>query len=134
MERCLRLAREAEGCGEAPVGAVLERSGEAIAEASEQVNALQDVTAHAELLAIRQACRVLATRDLSDCILYTNVEPCWMCSYAIRETRIGVVVIAKAVPDIGGVTSRFPLLTETGIEGWGSPPEILWWAGEEQNR
>lgn len=131
MQRCLQLAGDAAERGEAAVGAVIVRDGERIAESSEQVKTLQDITAHAELLAIRQACEALMTLDLSDCILYTNVEPCWMCSYAIRETRIQRVVIGKAVPDIGGVTSCYPLLTDATIGGWENPPVILWWAEED---
>jgi tRNA(adenine34) deaminase len=126
MQRCLQLAQEAKERGEAAVGAVIVHEGVLLAEACEQVKTLIDVTAHAELIAIRQACQVSGARDLTDCILYTNVEPCWMCSFAIRETGISQVVISASVPDIGGVTSTYPILTDANINGWRTPPIINW--------
>ncbi len=51
-----------------------------------------DPTAHAEIEAVRLACQKLETLDLSECVLYTNVEPCWMCSYSIRQTQLGRIV------------------------------------------
>jgi len=49
-----------------------------------------------------------------------------MCSYAIRETGISAVVIGRSIEDIGGVTSRYPILTDTAVDGWGPPPAIEW--------
>jgi tRNA(Arg) A34 adenosine deaminase TadA len=126
MARCEELAAQARGQGEASVGAVIVRERHVIAEAMEQVVAQHDVTGHAELLAIRAACRNLNTFDLSGCTLYTNVEPCIMCSFAIRETGIEHVVIGRAVEEIGGATSRFPILTDDSIGSWRAPPFIEW--------
>ena len=126
MRRCWELAQEAQKQGECAVGAVIVHDGKLIAEASEQINSGVDVTGHAELIAIRQACSSLNTMDLSACILYTNLEPCWMCSFAIRETGISVVVIGVAVADIGGVTSAYPILTDPNIKGWRTPPRVVW--------
>lgn len=126
LRRCLELAEQARKHGESPVGAVIERGQELIAEAAERVRTDQDVTAHAELLAIRYACRALGTTNLSDCTLYTTVEPCWMCAFAIRETQISRVVISKPIKDIGAVTSRCPILTDAEIPDWGAPPKIEW--------
>lgn len=126
MRRCLQLAAQARERGDAPVGAVIVRAGEILAEGVEQVRAGRDVTAHAELIALRRACERLGTTDLSGCILCTNVEPCWMCSYLIREAGIPAVVIGVPVADIGGLTSRFPLLSDDRVEGWGPPPIIAW--------
>lgn len=106
------------------------RGQELIAEAAERVHTDQDVTAHAELLAIRHACQVLGTTNLSGCTLYTNVEPCWMCAFAIRETQISRVVIDKPIEGIGGVTSRYPILTDSEVPDWGTPPTIVWRADE----
>ncbi|MCC6729838.1 MAG: nucleoside deaminase [Chthonomonadales bacterium] len=127
MGRCRELAAAARDRGDPPVGAVIARSGHIIAEAGEQVVTRCDVTAHAELLAIRLACQALGATDLSDCTLYTSVEPCWMCSYAIREARIGQVVIAEPIEAIGGVTSRHAILLDDGVAEWGPPPSIAWW-------
>jgi len=126
MRRCLEVAEEARTGGDAPVGAVIVRNDELIAEAFEAVVSRQDGTAHAEMIAIRRACRALGTMDLSGSTLYTNVEPCWMCSFAIRETGIGQVVIGVPVEDIGGVTSRYPILSDSGVADWGPPPKITW--------
>jgi tRNA(adenine34) deaminase len=134
MRRCLALAWEARSTGESPVGAVIVRDGRILAEASEHVKMPFDVTGHAELIAIRDACRILGTMDLPHCTLYTNVEPCWMCSFAIRETGISQVVIGAPIAEIGGATSGFPILSSTGVSGWGPPPEIVWAALEENGK
>ena len=68
------------------------RDGEVIAEGVEAVRAKVDVTAHAEIEAIRAATALVGGRDLSGCVLYTTVEPCVMCAYAIRLARISIVV------------------------------------------
>ncbi len=127
MRRCEALAQEARERGEAGVGSVIVQDDNLIAEAYEQVIAHQDIVAHAELLAIRQACQTLGTMDLTGCTLFTNIEPCWMCAFAIRETKISQVVIGTPVPDIGGATSRYPILTDPSIPGWPPPPIIIWY-------
>ena len=126
MRRCLQLAHEAAQRGDAPVGAVIVRNGLVLSEAGEQIKTAHDVAGHAELIAIRAACRELETMDLAGCTLYTNIEPCWMCSFAIRETGIDRVVIGVPIADIGGVTSRYPILSDAAINGWRTPPTLLW--------
>ena len=126
IERILRLADQARSHGDSAVGCAIARDGVIIAEAFEQVNSAKDVAGHAEILAIRLACQALDSLDLTGCTLYTNVEPCWMCSYAIRDTGISEVVLGTAVADIGGVTSRYPILSDPDIAGWGDPPVIRW--------
>jgi tRNA(adenine34) deaminase len=125
VSRCNELARQARAHGEAAVGAVIVREGRVVAEAMEQVLALHDVTAHAELMAIRFACRSQSTLDLSSCTLYTIAEPCGMCSFAIREAGIRRVVIGRAIEEIGGATSRFPILTDCSNRSWGPPPDVI---------
>lgn len=78
---------------EVPIGAVIVKDGEIIARAFNQKEILQDVTAHAEMLAIQQACEVLGTWHLDGCTLYSTLEPCMMCSGAIIQSRIARVVI-----------------------------------------
>jgi tRNA(adenine34) deaminase len=131
MTRCLELAQEARDHREAAVGAVVVRDGEIVGEGYDQVASTRDVTAHAEIVAIRAACALLDTMDLSDCTLVTSVEPCVMCSYAIREMKTGTVVVGRPVEGIGGITSRFPLLIDDAIPGWGAPPEVVWRRWEE---
>lgn len=125
MIRCRELAEVARAHGDAPVGAVIVRHGEIIAEGIEAVRLRKDVAAHAELIALRSACALLGVEHLPDCLLITNVEPCWMCSFALRETRIGAVLWQSPVADIGGITSRYPILSDDTIEGWGPPPLLM---------
>src|ERR1019366_7313903 len=83
-------------------------------------------------IAIRNACSALRTFDLSGCILCTTAEPCFMCSYAVRQTRISRVVIGRPTPRVGGISSLHPILTDPQIPGWGKPPASL--CTREQNR
>jgi tRNA(adenine34) deaminase len=101
MRRCLELARQAAGTGDTPVGAVVVREGRILAEGVESVRALHDVTAHAEIVALRAAAERLGSIDLGGCTLYTSVEPCMMCAYAIRLARIGSVVSGTRVDPAG---------------------------------
>lgn len=127
MRRARQRAREAGRGGNAPVGCVIvSAGGTLVAEAGEAVIARNDPAAHAEIEAIRAACALVGHRDLRGCTLYTNVEPCILCSYAIRDTGIARVVIGEPVEGIGGATSRFPILTTTEIADFGEPPEIVW--------
>lgn len=125
MRRCLKLAEMALQQGDAPVGSLLVRDGQIIAEGIEGVKAQQDVTLHAEIDAVRQACQVLGTLDLTGCTLYTNVEPCVMCSYAIRQTRISQVVIGMEISSLGGVSSACAFLLDPTVPDWGLPPMIV---------
>src|SRR5688572_21404293 len=124
MRRCIALAGIARQRGDAPVGALIVRDSEVIAEASERVDSALDVAGHAEVLAIRLACLTQGMLDLTGCVLFTTAEPCFMCSYAIRQTGIGRVVIGADVPAIGGVTSKYPILVASDIPGWPPPPVI----------
>ena len=125
MRRCIDIARVARQRGDAPVGALIVRDGRAIAEAGERVDSALDIAGHAEIVAIRLACQVLGSLDLTGCILYTNAEPCVMCGYAIRQARIGRVVFGAAVPEMGSVTSRYPILIAADVPGWQDPPIIV---------
>ncbi|TAM83058.1 MAG: nucleoside deaminase, partial [Acidobacteria bacterium] len=85
----------------------------------------KDFTAHAELKAIQEACRNLGTSDLDGCELYTTAEPCFMCSFVIRSAHLSRVVMGKAVPHIGGVSSKHPILIDAGIPNWPQPPVVV---------
>src|SRR5436853_1188975 len=101
MRRCVELSAAAVQQGELPFACVICRDGEIVAEAINRVVRDGDVTRHAEVLAISEAQRILGRSDLSDCTVYTNVEPCPMCAFPIRETRIGRVVYAISSPMLG---------------------------------
>ena len=99
MERAIQLALEnVSGCG-GPFGAVIVRNGEIIAEAANQVTSRNDPTAHAEVLAIRQACANVANFELKGCELYSSCEPCPMCLGAIYWARLGRLYYASTADD-----------------------------------
>ncbi len=125
MQQCLHLAENAWQASNIPVGSLIVRQGQVIAMASEQLPQTLDVIGHAEILAVRLACQQLQTLDLAECILYTTAEPCWMCSYAIRETRINTVVIGAETKAVGGISSSYPILVAQDIAVWGAPPQIM---------
>jgi tRNA(adenine34) deaminase len=125
MRRCLALAELARKTGDFPVGALIVRDSRVISEATEAVRANFDITAHAETLAIRRACTILRSIDLSGCTLYTTAEPCWMCSYAVRQTRIRQLIVGTTVPYVGGVSSKYPLLADSEISCWPPAPNVV---------
>jgi tRNA(adenine34) deaminase len=88
MEIALQLAEEAAGRGEVPVGAVLVRGNEIVSRAGNRTRELNDATAHAEMLVLREASASLSSERLGDCDLYVTLEPCTMCAAAISFARI----------------------------------------------
>ncbi|WP_421707749.1 nucleoside deaminase [Algihabitans sp.] len=104
MELALEEARAAEAAGEVPVGAVLvDEQGRVLARAHNLVERLHDPTAHAELLAIRDAAQRLGTKRLQGATLYVTLEPCAMCAQAIAFARLRRVVFGAYDPKGGGV-------------------------------
>lgn len=116
MRRCLDLARVALEKGDSPVGSLIVKNGRIVARGIEAVKARSDPTAHAEVEALRSACARLQTLDLSGSVLYTNVEPCWMCSYAIRQTRIARVVFGLRNEQVGGLSSKLRVLVDDALK------------------
>lgn len=96
MEEALREAQTAYDAGEVPVGAVVVCGGEIIARGHNQTQALADVTAHAEMIAITAAANSLGGKYLTDCTLYVTVEPCIMCAGALGWSQIRRVVYGAA--------------------------------------
>lgn len=125
MRLCIDLAKIAKQRGESPVGSIVVQNGVVIGEGIEGGKAHQDITYHAEIEAIRHATRHLGKQDLSDCVLYTTHEPCIMCSYMIRHTKIPLIVTALTTGDIGGFSSKLPLLLDTTIKKWSAPPSLI---------
>lgn len=103
MDQALDLARTAVANGEVPVGCVVVRDGEVIAGAGNRTLTDHDPTAHAEMLAIRQAARALGSERLTDCDLYVTLEPCTMCAAAISFARIRRLYYGAADPKGGAV-------------------------------
>lgn len=129
MARCIDLSRESGEAGEYPYGAVISRKGAVVAESINRVRHDGDVTRHAEVVAISRAQKVLGTVSLEDCEIYVNAEPCALCCYAIRETRMRRVVYGLSSPHMGG-SSKWNVLGDTDIsdampEVFAPPPEIV---------
>lgn len=105
MEIALEEARAAEARGEVPIGAVIVdgSNGSVVARAGNETRALNDPTAHAEILAIRRAAEALGTERLSDCDLYVTLEPCTMCAAAISFARLRRLYYGAEDPKGGGV-------------------------------
>jgi len=125
MRHCIQLARRAKEQGNAAVGSVVIFGGKIVGEGVEQLPAGNILTGHAELLACQQAIETLKVRSLQKAILYTTAEPCFMCSYVIRQCRIAQVVYGSETPMIGGITSSFPILTALGLNGWQPAPQVI---------
>jgi tRNA(adenine34) deaminase len=101
MAAALEEARRAASIGEVPVGAAVLREGTVVARAHNETVQRRDPTAHAELLAVRQALSSLQTDRLSDCTLYVTLEPCAQCAGAIVLTKVGRVVFGAYDPKAG---------------------------------
>ena len=105
MRAALREAHKAELLGEVPIGAVIVESGRIIGRGHNRRETLQDVTLHAEIVAIRQACRRLKSWRLDQCDLYVTLEPCVMCAGAIVQARFRHVYFGATDPKAGAVGS-----------------------------
>jgi tRNA(adenine34) deaminase len=129
MQRCFDVALESARSGGYPFAAIVTRKGRIIAESTNRVSQEGDVTRHAELVALSKAQRALGCTSLDDCTLYSNIEPCALCAYAIRETRIGKVVFALSSPHMGGL-SRWniledEMLSRTMPDVFAPPPSVV---------
>lgn len=124
MRRCLELAEIAAGAGETAVGSLIVCGNAVVAEGVERTRTTLDPSAHAEVEAIRQACRHLDTLDLSGCSLYSTVEPCVLCGYAIRRTGIAHVVYGVPARQAGACTSSYAILADRDLEGWPEVPHV----------
>jgi tRNA(adenine34) deaminase len=109
MRMALDLAREAEAGGEVPVGAVVVMAGEVIGRGRNSPIECSDPTAHAEILAMREAGAAVGNYRLEGAILYTTLEPCVMCAGALVAARIAKVVFGARDLRFGGVRSKFRL-------------------------
>jgi len=122
MKEALALAAKAAARGEVPVGAIVVRGEELIATAFNDRENGQDATAHAEILAIRSACKRLGRWRLEDCELYVTLEPCPMCAGAIVNARIARVVYGAKDANGGAFDSvlnlrSYPLCSKPRVEG-----------------
>ncbi len=107
MREALGLARQAEASGEVPVGAIVVRHGSVIGRGANSPIARNDPTAHAEMLALREAAQAAGNYRLEDATLYVTLEPCVMCAGALVAARIKRLVFGTRDLRFGGVRSKF---------------------------
>lgn len=112
MQQALQLAQQAAVAGEVPVGALLLYQGQVVGRGHNQPIGQQDPTAHAEIVALRQAGRALGNYRLLQTTLYVTLEPCCMCVGALIHSRIARLVYGATDPKTGAVDSCYPLLKQ----------------------
>jgi tRNA(Arg) A34 adenosine deaminase TadA len=127
MDLALAQARAAQAAGEVPIGCVIVRDGEVVAEGQNRTITDHDPTAHAEIVALRAAGARLGSERLADCDVYVTLEPCTMCAGAISFARIRRLYYGAADPKGGAV--------ESGVRFFASPtchhaPEVYSGLGE----
>jgi tRNA(adenine34) deaminase len=129
MDLALKAAENAGKSGEVPIGCVIVRDNKVMASAGNRTLTDLDPTAHAEVLAIREAARVTGSERLVDCDLYVTLEPCTMCAAAISFARVRRLYYGAADPKGGAV--------ESGVRFFASPtchhvPEVYSAVGESE--
>jgi tRNA(adenine34) deaminase len=128
MTRCIELSALAVAEGEYPFGAVIALDGQIIAEATNRTVRDNDVSRHAEVIALSLAQQRAGRTELPRATLYSNVEPCAMCAYCIREAWVGRVVYALTSPIMGGA-SKWNILRDRDISSrvpvFGPAPEVV---------
>ncbi len=112
LKEALKEAERAYSLGEVPVGCVVVREGEVISRAHNLTESLKDASAHAELLALREASQKLGDWRLTECSVYVTLEPCIMCAYALVLFRVREVVFGAVDEKHGGVMSLYNLLDD----------------------
>jgi tRNA(adenine34) deaminase len=129
MQKALEQARLAADRGEVPVGAVVVKGGKVIAAAHNAPRALNDPTAHAEMLAIRSAAAVLGNERLDGCELWVTLEPCAMCAGAIAHARIGKLYYGASDAKGGAVEHGSRVFDQAQCL---HRPEVYWGMGEAE--
>ena len=130
MDAALAEARGAGGRGEVPVGAVIVApSGEIVARAGNRTRELSDPSSHAEMLALRAACRRAGSERLPGYALYVTLEPCAMCAGAIAAARLARLVYGAADPKSGGVAHGARVFTHPQAH---HAPEVIDGVGEAE--
>jgi tRNA(adenine34) deaminase len=112
MQLALEQARLAAEAGEVPIGAVLVQDGKVVARGNNRTIRDCDPTAHAEIVALREACRLVSNYRLSGMTMYVTLEPCVMCAGAIIQARVPRVVYGADDPKGGAVRTCFTVLSD----------------------
>ncbi len=132
MQAAFREAEKALKNEEVPIGAVIVFEGQIIARGYNQIELLQDATAHAEIIAIGAASEARETWRLNDCTLYVTLEPCMMCLGAILQSRIERIVYAASDNRFGAIESN--VYKETAEAAYHRWPEIVGGVLKEESR
>ena len=114
MQKALELAQKAEEQGEVPVGAVLVKDNEIIGQGFNQPISTHDPSAHAEIIALRQAAKQIKNYRLVDTTMYVTLEPCAMCAMAMVHARVKTLIYAASEPRTGADGSLYQLLQHQG--------------------
>jgi tRNA(adenine34) deaminase len=130
MRRALDLAAEAAAAGEVPVGAVVTRGEEIVAERRNAMRGASDPTAHAEMEAIRAAAQALGTSRLDECTLWVTLEPCAMCAAAISVARLKALRFGAEDPKGGGVVHGARIFAQPTCH---HRPDVLGGIGEAES-
>lgn len=117
MRPALDIARRGLLAGEPPIGACLVRNGEVIVTQNNAVIGELDITAHAEIRVIREACRQLRTLKLSDCRIFVTVEPCPMCLSACYYAGISEIIFGARLSDMNALTGSELMAADSGSFG-----------------
>lgn len=112
MQAAIALAKQAAENGEVPVGAIVVKDGEIIGRGSNAPIGMHDPSAHAEILAMRDAAKNIGNYRLVDCTLYVTLEPCAMCAGAIQHSRIANLIYGASDPKTGACGSVVNLMSE----------------------
>ncbi|HHW56457.1 MAG TPA: nucleoside deaminase [Clostridia bacterium] len=129
MEAAILEAKKSYQLGEVPVGAVIVKDGQIIGKGFNQKESSNDATAHAEILAIKEACKTLGSWRLDDCSMYVTLEPCPMCVGAILESRIKRVYIGAESERTGAAGTVVNILNNKDL---GSKTEVYFGIMEEE--
>lgn len=127
MRRCVELAEGSEG--DLPIGAVVVLDGKMVGEHCNETVRVHEFYRHAELLALLEAEKRLTASEISRCTLYSSVEPCAMCSFALRKLNVRRIVFGLRSPMMGGY-SKWQILQDEGLAAAfsienGSIPEVV---------
>ena len=129
MLRCIALAERSVDMGEAPFGSLITKNDEIVVESTNGTESDNDIASHAEILVIRKAQQKFKTANFSGFTLYSNCEPCPMCSFMIREARFSRVVFALHSSYVGGYT-KWQILQDQDLERFSDffskPPKVVY--------
>lgn len=128
LEKAIEEAKKAIALDEVPVGAVIVKNNEIIASGYNLKESTNDPTAHAEIIAIRKAAKVLGSWRLSGCEMYVTLEPCTMCAGAIVQSRISKLYIGTYDPRAGGCGTVFNITQSDHLNHW---VDVKWLYDEE---